>query len=367
MNYSSQVRKDIKRACKARVKEHFGRCVGIQFLYTVPYVLLIILMYAAAFGKAFTLMLHGYAADDYAVSMAILNGMNSIWVIVLIMLVITGPLLYGMMKFYIGLRRGEEPRVSILFKPFTSGRSLWNGIKMEFCLFFRSLLWILAPMIIFMIAVTALAVGSVVNGAPPSVGGLIVLYLLFVLALIPISIKLMTYSAGWVVINDNEEYGVWAATRDGSHVFKGHYGKLFTFIFSFFWWYVLLFVVTYGCMLLGIFGLYAMGPVGGITVLILSFIAALCLEILIGAFLSAYVNTSFVALYEYFVTAQQQTVAGNPYGDAAQAAAPAAFMPAEPQPEEQPETAPEQSEETAETAEETPVAPGSDDSNTPAE
>lgn len=359
MNYTSQVRKDIKKECKARVREHLGRCIGIQFLYMVPYILLTVIMYVAMFGKVLSLVMAGYT-DERMLGFAVMDSMNTVWLIVLIMLIINGPLMYGVMKFYIGLRRGEEPHVGILFKPFTSGRSLWNGIKMEFCLFFRGLLWLIAPTVIFVIVVFAVAFGSVMAGGEPSMGLIIALEIIFMIAVIPISIKLMTYNAGWVVINDNEEYGVWAATRDGSSVFKGHYGKVFVFALSFFGWYALLYAVTYLCIFLGLFGLLEIGGGTGAAVLVLSVIASLCVDILLGAFLSGYVNASFVGLYEYFAQpSRPQAFESCAAPQAAYYTASAVEQPAaEPQPEQ-----PDDSERT----EGAPSDAGSDNGGAPAE
>ena len=45
--FTAQARKEIKRICKERVLSNLGRCVGIKFLFSLPFVLLVILMYAA--------------------------------------------------------------------------------------------------------------------------------------------------------------------------------------------------------------------------------------------------------------------------------------------------------------------------------
>ena len=99
-----QVRKTIKRQCKRRVKEQIGRCVGIQFLYAVPYFLLVLILYLTIFGDLFALYANGYRGN--ALSMAMERNLNSVWLVIFVMLVVTGPLMYGMMRFYIGLFRG---------------------------------------------------------------------------------------------------------------------------------------------------------------------------------------------------------------------------------------------------------------------
>ena len=64
-------------------------------------------------------------------------------------------------------------------------------------------------------------------------GGLIVLYAVYGLVSFLISIKLMTHSAGWVVLHDNEQYGVWNATRDASDVFRAASARFLIFELSF--------------------------------------------------------------------------------------------------------------------------------------
>ena len=126
-----QVRKTIKRQCKRRVKEQIGRCVGIQFLYAVPYFLLVLILYLTIFGDLFALYANGYGGN--ALSMAMERNRDSVWLVIFVMLVVTGPLMYGMMRFYIGLFRGEEhvafPRCSSRLPRCTrSGRVCgWNS------------------------------------------------------------------------------------------------------------------------------------------------------------------------------------------------------------------------------------------------
>ena len=38
-NFTAETRRQLKREQKARVMENLGRCIGIQLMYLVPYVL----------------------------------------------------------------------------------------------------------------------------------------------------------------------------------------------------------------------------------------------------------------------------------------------------------------------------------------
>ena len=236
--FTAQTRKEIKRACKGRVMNNLGRCIGINFLYMVPFALLLLMLYLSMFGRVLAMAMAGYT-DEYMLAMALTRGMNTVWVVVFLMIVISGPLTFGLMRFYLALQRGEEPGVSTLFKPFTSLRSLWTGIKMEFCLTFRSFLWLIGPTVVYMVLVFSIAFSAAMSGSVGNVSGVMtILNILYFIALIPIEVKVMTYSAGWVILCDDETHGVWDATREASAAFKGQWGKLFVLLLTFVGWYI---------------------------------------------------------------------------------------------------------------------------------
>lgn len=296
--FTAQTRKEIKKACKGRVMNNLGRCIGINFLYMVPFALLLVILYLSLFGRVFAMAMSGYT-DEYMLGMALARGMNSVWVVVFLMIVISGPLTFGMMRFYLALQRGEEPGVSMLFKPFTSLRSLWTGIKMEFCLTFRSFLWMIGPTVVYMVLAFSLAFGAAMSGNVNSASTVVtILNILYIIALIPIEVKIMTYNAGWVILCDDETHSVWDATREASAAFKGQYGKLFVFALSFIGWNILLIGVTYLCGGLGVAGLVLVKGGTGIAIMVTALIAAVCLAVLLGAFLNAYELTSFFGMYE---------------------------------------------------------------------
>lgn len=297
--FTAQTRKEIKKACKGRVMNNLGRCIGINFLYMVPFALLLVILYLSLFGRVFAMAMSGYT-DEYMLGMALARGMNSVWVVVFLMIVISGPLTFGMMRFYLALQRGEEPGVSMLFKPFTSLRSLWTGIKMEFCLTFRSFLWMIGPTVVYMVLAFSLTFGAAMRGNVNSASTVVtILNILYIIALIPIEVKIMTYNAGWVILCDDETHSVWNATREASAAFKGQYGKLFVFVLSFIGWNILLIGVTYLCGGLGVAGLVLVKGGTGIAIMVTALIAAVCLAVLLGAFLNAYELTSFFGMYEY--------------------------------------------------------------------
>ncbi len=304
MRYTAQVRKFIKRECRARVTENLGRCIGVQLLYMAPFALLSVLLYALLFGRALALAAAG-CTDAYCISRALTGGADAVWGVLFLMLVVSGPLNYGMMRFYIGLRRGREPDVCTLLRPFASLGDIWLGIRMVFCLLLRALLWLAIPVFAFVGAAGAMTVALLWNpNSAAGYVGLLTLYAVFFIAVLLICVKLTTYSAGWVIVQQDARYGAWAASRDGSRVFKGHYGSVLAFMLSFAPWGILLYAAVGVCSWLGTYGLHAIGGSMGAAVAAAAWIAALCIGLTLGAFTMAYGKTSFVGLYEYF--AQQE-------------------------------------------------------------
>ena len=301
MNYTTQVRKDIKRECKTRVWDCLGRCIGIQFLYGLPFVLLYLIMYAPLLIRFSNLTISGQL-NAYRLSILIEEASNTSWLLTLLSVAISGGLMYGLSRFYIDLRRGKQPPVSTLFQPFTSGQSAWTGIKMQFCIFFRTMLWSLIPSCLATVWIIALILSA--RGSYPSRTFIFVGYLVLAVIFLLISVKIIAYRAGWVVLYDGgEERGVWSATREAAAVFKGHFGKLLGLLLSFFGWFALEFGLLCVCGLLFVL-CGSLESTMSLPIMLLALIAGLCVNIVLGAFLQAYVETSFVGLYEYLAQAQ---------------------------------------------------------------
>ena len=134
--WNAQKRKECKRKCKAHVAAHLGSCIGANVLYSLPIILLMLIVYLTMFGSSFALLVAG--ADESAVAQAMLRGTGSgLFTAVLLLLVVSGPLTFGLMRFYTDLTRGGRPGAGTVLQPITSGASLWTGIRMSFCLFLR--------------------------------------------------------------------------------------------------------------------------------------------------------------------------------------------------------------------------------------
>ncbi len=300
MEYNSEVRRRIKRECKARVSEYLGRCIGIKFLYMLPSILISVILYISVFGRMVYTLMSGNT-NEMVLAELLSEGMNSnaVWIVTLVMVLVTGPLTYGIMQFYIALRHGEGPGVSTLFKPFTSAGSLFTGIKMGICLNFRSMLWMSIPTLAATSAWIMLAI--LFSDAGEVVLSLVSLcvYALYLVVSIPVKVKLKEYEAGWAVINGNEEVGAWNATGIGGGVFYRRFGNLFGFMFSFAGWYLLQFIAAGACSFLAAYAVAFIGGTVGVTAAVLAVVAMFCILLMISAFLTAYVNTSFLGLFEY--------------------------------------------------------------------
>ena len=58
-SFTAETRRQLKREQKVCVMENLGRCIGIQLMYLVPYVLLMVILYVSVFGRAFALIAGG--------------------------------------------------------------------------------------------------------------------------------------------------------------------------------------------------------------------------------------------------------------------------------------------------------------------
>lgn len=300
--FNAQKRKEIKRTCKSHVSARLGTCIGANILYGLPIVLVLMIVYITMFGSSFALMLSG--ADENAIAQAMMRGSGSgIFTALLLTVVISGPLSFGLMRFYTELARDGQPGAGMVLQPFTSGASLWTGIRMSFCLFLRSLIWNALPTFLLTTAAIALGIVAFATGVNNIMNVLLVLlYILYFIATFFINIKVSTYSLGWVVLHDNEQYGAWNASRDASAVFRGHFGALVVFTLSFLGWDILAGGAVYLCILLGSLGAGLLGGGLGLAVMIVCLVAALCLGLVLGIFVSAYAQTSLIGMFDYLAT-----------------------------------------------------------------
>ena len=185
-SFTAETRRQLKREQKARVMENLGRCIGIQLMYLVPYVLLMVILYVSVFGRAFALIAGGVSANDYQLMAALSRGLNTVWLCIALMLAITGPLQFGLMHFYIGLAHGEDVTVGTLMYPFTSLKSVWAGIRMVFTLWLRGIIWSIVPTVIYSAIVFSVAVAVSDTAQYQVIAG--ALQVVYLLVMIPIRV-----------------------------------------------------------------------------------------------------------------------------------------------------------------------------------
>ena len=82
--FTAQQRRKVKHDSRACVWDNIGRCIGIQILCAVPYVLLLVILYATLFGRVFALLAAGYT-DNYILGSAAAEGLNSVWGVLFVM------------------------------------------------------------------------------------------------------------------------------------------------------------------------------------------------------------------------------------------------------------------------------------------
>ena len=145
--------------------------MGIQFLYAVPYFLLVLILYLTIFGDLFALYANGYRGN--ALSMAMERNLEFGMAGDIRHAGRHRPLMYGMMRFYIGLfRGGGMSGVSALFQPFTSLHSFWAGSADGILPVFPAVhSGPVLPTALFFFVGMGLLVNAVASGALPDANG----------------------------------------------------------------------------------------------------------------------------------------------------------------------------------------------------
>lgn len=316
MEYSTQIRKDIKAKQKTAVTSRLGRCLGATALMLLPSILISLLGTGFMIGSY---MSGALAGDAYAV-MRVTERMQNGWLLMFLLeMVIMGPLTLGLTDFYIGLMRGEDPGVGRLFHPFSSLRTIWRGVRMLFCVTFRTLLWVLVAYVslglLTAAALMPIALGEM-RGVEPSMSNVVVLFLLataFLVLFVLCLIRATVYLPGYVLMHDNEQIGAWQATRQAAMAFKGHYKDLLLFFLSFIPWYLLYYgvvIAVFGIAGAAIF-ISGISGIGGVIAMLTAYFVMVLFGVLFGGFLGAYQTTSFFSVYEYFVAGTEKAWTDN--------------------------------------------------------
>lgn len=342
MNYDAKIRREIKAEQKAIVVKNLGKIMGALVLFTLPILLLSFvsaILSVSGMGRVMSAAPYSMYAVD---AMQSINDASTL--VSLLSFIISAPLTFGLMRFYIKLMRRQEVGPTEVLHPLTSLKTLWRAIRMSLVLSLRTFIWMIGPIIIGVIVLSTMLISSMaimpggnltVDSVATMAGALIVGYVLFFIGLMLIEVKVSMYQAGYVRLHDNEFIGTWDATRQGNEAFRGHYGDLLVFYLSFLPWYLIYVVLS--CiatlpMILTTFNSF-MNPssfsMGGF---VLSFVLLLLLAVTYGAFLTSYQQMSFFRLFERLAPAPEQPVDYTAFQ-----VAPQSWQPQAPAPQWQPQ------------------------------
>ncbi len=160
----------------------------------------------------------------------------------LISLLVTGPLMVGLMGVFLRLGRQQEARVSGLFDGF---RQFGQAVGAYFLMALFTFLWTLPGL-----GIAALGVGSLVSQGLRGGGGMPVVGVTFLaiglmLAMIATVIVQLRYFQTYFVLADESEVGPLQAIRRSIELMGGRKWKLFCLGWRFFGWAVLC-VLTFG-------------------------------------------------------------------------------------------------------------------------
>ncbi len=144
MEEFTAIRREVKAEAKKKIKSRWKACIGVGFLQSLPFFFLEIIFIGILLVKAYSLFVYyGFenlvnegVATQFAVEM-VKSSCVGIFLFLLVIELLSWPLSYGVMGFYLGIHRGERPSVFTIFKPFTKLSLLWRSVKMGICLKFR--------------------------------------------------------------------------------------------------------------------------------------------------------------------------------------------------------------------------------------
>ena len=233
MAYSAELRKEFKATARQRIREYFWPTMGAVVLGAIP----------ALLGSVVSQRGQGAAA-------ALLYMVIAFFVVL--------PMQFGMMHFYVARSRGQEAPVSDIFCAFGNGRTYRNSLVIAIAIFIRSIgWWLLEALVAVAFAGVLVRTGTIgiLDGDVINLPGTLLLELLaasVVLIVVSaiVNVKIRRYDAAYVLMIDNPERSVWEATGECAALFREHNWELFVFDLSFILW-VLGTLCTFG--ILGIY------------------------------------------------------------------------------------------------------------------
>jgi uncharacterized membrane protein len=146
--------------------------------------------------------------------------------------IITGPLMLGWYLFFLMLARRQPGTVGMIFEGF---KQFGTGFLAYLLMALLVFAWAL-PGIVVIIVMAVLSLKPILAGETPSVGTMVILVPLAILALIPAMIAQFRYSMTYFVINATPGIGPMEAIRRSSQIMRGNKWKLFCLQCRFIGW-----------------------------------------------------------------------------------------------------------------------------------
>lgn len=293
-------RRKMKQQQKQHVTQNLAKCVGAWVAAYLPVLLIMVLGYALFYMLGYVDFFSEQSNTANSMmqayrTMHVMGQFVGIYLLLIVLyIVVAAPLQMGLMEFYIQLSRGKNPSVSYVFHPFSSIRTIWRAIRMQFCLGFRGFLWMFVPNMVYNIMVSSSMVGITMQtqttSSAASVAMIAILTILYGIIAILVSVRIFLYKAGYLICMENKRIGVWNATTLADFMFRGKYKSMLAWMLSFLPWILAL----YGIALLGMIIMIFSNMIG-ILFLLLLIIAD---SIIGGSFLMAYVYTSFFGIFD---------------------------------------------------------------------
>ena len=225
MIYRPDLRQQYKAQARVRIRERFWPTIGTALLALVPLALISLIMQSATANLPET-----PTTED----LAQMYKMMGIYVVA--MLLIGGPIQFGAKQYYIARARGQEASAWLVVSCFSSAKKYLTAIKLQLCIFVRSLGWLA-----ILIAYIFVAILLVVISTP--------LFVIAILAMIPlsfwISVKIRRFDGAYICLTDTPNTSVWKATGACVPIFRDHNWELLVFDLSFILW-ELFAIVTLG-------------------------------------------------------------------------------------------------------------------------
>ncbi len=279
---NAAIRKEAKKKSKSAVWGCFWQSIGMYTL-TVLMVAVVAMLIGVGVTAAFLpVLVRSQTLGALTESIAAIVTLMPIGVMLLTLL-LSGPLVLPLVRFYIGLQKNSPLTIGQSFSSaFHSGRDVWNAMKLMVCLAARGILWVL-------VVYLALFLSLFVTALMPSRLQMILLIAFMVAIFGAYTAKMVSYQGAWMLMAEQPGLGAWLASKMSSTYFKGQLGQLFVYLLSFLPWTLLSSLLISTIIACG----ENLSPQAAAAVSVVG----LLLELVLIGFLAAYTSVSFFEIF----------------------------------------------------------------------